>query len=97
MKTALQTMAHAAELVATLKNIDFLKAYILIEQAIPCVLHLENRVSEKIIKCIIQYGFSNMEKIGPTRQKKWVVELENWVSQTVFTTASLGIHCNNTV
>ena len=49
-------------------------AMILLEMAIPCILHMENRVGEKILKLLLIAGFNERDS-DPRAQKEL---LEKW-------------------
>ena len=44
-------------------------AWILIDQAIPCILHCENRCGEKILKMLLLEGWNFRDGDNPAREK----------------------------
>jgi hypothetical protein len=66
-------------------------AFITIRQAIPCILHLENRCGEKIIKLLLLEGY-NRENITRSEQAKLIVDFESIVNNHVLGTVSRKAH-----
>ena len=59
---------------------------IFIEQAIPCVLHMENRVGEKMLKVLLQVGYNEQDS-DPKWQEQMITNVTNKVN-----TKMLGTH-----
>ena len=62
-------------------------AMILIEQAIPCVLHMENRIGEKILKMLLVEGW-NARNSDAKRQQQMVKDVQDKVNSSM-----LGTEC----
>jgi hypothetical protein len=60
-------------------------AFITIRQAIPCILHLENRCGEKIIKLLLLEGY-NRENITKAQQDQLILDVEAVVNHRVLGT-----------
>ena len=66
-------------------NID--GAMILIEQTIPCVLHMENRTGEKILKILLVEGWNWRDSNAQTQQKM-IDDIQNKVNSVILGTNS---------
>jgi hypothetical protein len=66
-------------------------AFITIRQAIPCILHLENRCGEKIIKLLLLEGY-NRENITKSEQDKLILDFEGVVNSRVLGTPRRRSH-----
>jgi hypothetical protein len=62
-------------------------AFITVRQAIPCILHLENRCGEKIIKLLLLEGY-NRENITKSQQEQLILDVEAVVNTRVLGTPS---------
>jgi hypothetical protein len=58
--SVLRTYQKAQAMADTLAAGNYAGAYITIRQAVPCILHLENRCGEKFIKMILLEGFDDL-------------------------------------
>jgi hypothetical protein len=74
-----ERLSHALELLGNLEEIqlqidagEYAGAWILIRQAIPCVLHCENRCGEKILKMILLEGWDERDQDNYARDKMLV-------------------------
>ncbi len=56
-------------------------AFISIRQAVPCILHLENRCGEKFLKMLFLEGYDS--KTTTTEQAKLLKDLENIVNTQI--------------
>jgi hypothetical protein len=66
-------------------------AFIMIRQAIPCILHLENRCGEQIIKLLLLEGY-NRENITKREQEQLIKDFETTVNSRVLGTAHRKSH-----
>jgi hypothetical protein len=66
-------------------------AFITIRQAIPCILHLENRCGEKMIKMLLLEGY-NRENITKIEQEQLIVDFESLVNSYVLGTPRRKAH-----
>jgi hypothetical protein len=75
----------------TIEASKYLGAFITIRQAIPRILHLENRCGEKIIKLLLLEGY-NRENITATEQEKLIVDFKDIVNSSVLGTPRRKAH-----
>jgi hypothetical protein len=77
----LHSFDEANAMARTIACGNYTGAFISIHQAVPCILHLENRCREKYIKMLLLEGF-NLFKTG-SDQKKFIQDVEVIVNTTV--------------
>jgi hypothetical protein len=82
--SVLRTYQRAQAMSATLAAGNYAGAYITLRQAVPCILHLENRCGEKFIKMILLEGFDALPT--DTLKKKFLTDFEEIVNTGVLGT-----------
>jgi hypothetical protein len=70
---------------------NFDEAMIRLEQALPCLLHLENRVSETIIEHLIRVGMQLCDG-NPTSTRNLIEGVERIINENIF--GSVGCSSN---
>lgn len=78
----LVVMEKRKELESSMTAGEYAGAMIMIKQAIPCVLHCENRVGEKIIKTLLIDGY-NAKDPDSTAQKQLIIDFKNKVNLNI--------------
>jgi hypothetical protein len=66
-------------------------AFISIRQAIPCILHLENRCGEKMIKMLLLEAY-NQEDITSSEQATLIADFESVINSSVLGTQRRKAH-----
>jgi hypothetical protein len=67
LEAVLRTFDEAELLEGTLEHCNYAGAFIGIRQAVPCILHLENRCGEKFLKMLFLEGY---DKLATNKEKK---------------------------
>lgn len=85
-------MERAYQLLCDVINAtNFDEAMIRLEQALPCLLHLENRVSETIIEHLIKVGMQ-LRDGDPTSTRNLIEGVERIINENIF--GSVGCSSN---
>jgi hypothetical protein len=69
LRHALGTLGNLEEIQLQIDASQYAGAWILIRQAIPCILHCENRCGEKILKMILLEGWDERDQDNYAREK----------------------------
>jgi hypothetical protein len=72
LRQALELLGNLQEIQLQIDAGQYAGAWILIRQAIPCVLHCENRCGEKILKMILLEGWDERDQDNSAREKMLV-------------------------
>ena len=83
--TALQVIDRCRLLNEAIAAGDYSAASILIEQAIPCIMHMENRCAEKMLKLLISEGWDRCKKDGK-KQSTFLSDFASTVNSYVLGT-----------
>jgi hypothetical protein len=84
LMAVLRTFEEAALLQGTLEHGNYAGAFIGIRQAVPCILHLENRCGEKFLKMLFLEGY---DKLPTNKEKKeLLINIEKLVNTKVLGT-----------
>ena len=62
---------------------EYPQAMIMIEQAVPCILHCENRCGEKLLKMLLIEGYDRRDPDSHA-QEEMVAEFEEHVNTRIF-------------
>jgi hypothetical protein len=87
LKEVLEFLAEKKELEKTEESANYPGALITIRQAIPCILHCENRVGEKIIKMLLIEGL-NARDSNTKEQDTMMWDFEQKVNTSVLGSAT---------
>jgi hypothetical protein len=68
VKAVLLSFHEAKEVAGTISSGNYTGAFITIRQAVPCVLHMENRTREKYIKMVLLEGFDVLTSDAEQKQ-----------------------------
>ncbi len=85
LRTILYQFHVMTDLEQTIHGVDFSGAYILLRQAIPCILHCENRIGEKLLKLLLIDGF-NHHNGSKKEQKEFIKGFEKLANSEVLGT-----------
>jgi hypothetical protein len=69
LRHALGTLGNLEEIQQQIDASQYAGAWILIRQAIPCILHCENRCGEKILKMLLLEGWDERDQDNSARDK----------------------------
>jgi hypothetical protein len=85
LRVALEHISRMQSMEHVVNGIDFSGAYILIEQAIPCILHTENRIGEKFIKMLLLEGYNRLNG-NAAGQKEFLEGFQDIVNHDILGT-----------
>jgi hypothetical protein len=83
-RAVLYSFEEAESMSKTIAEGNYAGAYISIRQAVPCILHLENRCGEKFIKMLLLEGYDKKATDG--EKNKFLKEFEEIVNSQVLGT-----------
>jgi hypothetical protein len=84
VRAVLYSFEEAESMSKTIAEGNYAGAYISIRQAVPCILHLENRCGEKFIKMLLLEGYDKKATDG--EKNKFLKEFEDIVNSQVLGT-----------
>jgi hypothetical protein len=84
VKAVLHSFEEAESMAKTIAEGNYAGAYISIRQAVPCILHLENRCGEKFIKMLLLEGYD--QKQSDEERKHFLRDFEDLVNTQVLGT-----------
>ena len=69
LRSAIEVLLQMKEVESQIGAAAYAGAWILIDQAIPCILHCENCCGEKILKMLLLEGWNERDGDNPSREK----------------------------
>jgi hypothetical protein len=91
LKSVLKHFYRTDVMGRTIEASKYPGAFITIRQAIPCILHMENRCGEKMIKLLLLEGY-NRQDITAAEQERLIVDFEELINSSVLGTQRRKAH-----
>ena len=85
LRKHLEALSRKDSLTKILNNYNIQNSMILMEQAIPCVLHMENRIGEKMLKLLLIEGYNERDS-DAQKQAEMIKNVQRIVNTSILGT-----------